>query len=237
MSLNQLNINPLTPPKPASEAAADALRDMIVTNKIALGERLSENLLAEKLNVSRTPVREAFMVLETEKMVEVRPKRGTFVFTIDAEEAREICELRAILEIGAMKLAAERNRGALVAKLREIADSSVSALDVSAAAYQPHDIKFHAAIFEFAENANLAESYAKISGRVSSLRWRLTRTLEQVADSHAVHMDIIDALERSDDRRAADLMQDHVGRTYRVIRKLFEADEPDTALLRSVAGG
>src|SRR5579862_9332248 len=77
-------------PRSLSAIVVDRIRDLIVTGKLELGEQLSENALAEQLGVSRTPVREAFMRLEAERLVEVKPQRGTFVFRYDASELREI---------------------------------------------------------------------------------------------------------------------------------------------------
>src|SRR4051812_29058528 len=91
-------------PRSLAQLVVDQIRDLIVTGQLHLGEQLSENHLAERLGVSRTPVREAFMRLAVERLVEVRPQRGTFVFACGPGEFREICELRAILEAGALRL-------------------------------------------------------------------------------------------------------------------------------------
>ena len=88
----------------------EQIRDLIITDKLGLGEQLSEQALAEQLGVSRTPVREAFLKLQTERLVEVKPQRGTFVFQYDTTELREICELREVLEPGALRIAIKRDR-------------------------------------------------------------------------------------------------------------------------------
>ena len=67
----------------------EQIRDLVITDKLGLGEQLSEQALAEQLGVSRTPVREAFLRLQTERLVEVKPQRGTFVFQYDTTELRE----------------------------------------------------------------------------------------------------------------------------------------------------
>src|SRR5258708_37174119 len=87
-------------PRSLTAIVIDQIRDLIITDKLTLAEQLSENTLAEQLGVSRTPVREAFLRLESEGLVEVRPQRGTFVFQYDATELREILELREGLEAG-----------------------------------------------------------------------------------------------------------------------------------------
>ncbi len=228
-------IEPFERPKLVSVRVADQLRAMIIDGRIRLGEQLSENTLAAQLGVSRTPVREAFMTLETEKLVEVRPHRGTFVFTCDADGAREICEHRAILEIGAMRLAAGRNRAGLVTALRDVTRRSERLLAIGPEAYQPFDIEYHETIFRVAGNANLTEAYERISGRVSALRWRLTTTLVQIQQSHAQHCEIVDRIVSGNDAGADALMQKHVCWIHEEILSLFEAEQNSVAL-EAIAG-
>ena len=96
----------------------EQIRDLIITDKLALGEQLSEGDLAAELRVSRTPVREAFQRLEMEGLVEIQPQRGAFVFQFDVTELREICELREILEVGAFRMAVARDPGRLKKVMR-----------------------------------------------------------------------------------------------------------------------
>lgn len=226
----------LVKPPQASDIVTDELRKQIVRGDIALGAQLSENALAAQLGISRTPVREAFMRLESEKLVRVRPQRGTFVFTCDVQEATEICELRAILEIGAMRLALQRNRDALISRLRDVTERSVPTLALGTDAYQPLDIEFHETIFELANNQNLREAYSTISARVAALRWRLTVTREQLEDSHEVHCQIVDWLARGNTEEAAKLMDIHVNRTRRLIKEVFEGKGPSHIDVAVLAG-
>ena len=228
-------IEPFERPKLVSVRVADQLRAMIIAGRIRLGDQLSENTLAAQLGVSRTPVREAFMTLEAEKLVEVRPHRGTFVFTCDVDEAREICEHRAILEIGAMRLATQRDRAVLIAALHDVTRRSERPLAMGPEAYQPLDIEFHETIFRGAGNANLTEAYERICGRVSALRWRLTKTLAQIGDSHAQHCEIVDRVASGDDNGADALMRKHVSWIHGEIVSLFEAEQNSVAL-EAIAG-
>ncbi|WP_319410912.1 GntR family transcriptional regulator [uncultured Cohaesibacter sp.] len=211
-------------PESVSVRVANQLRDMIVTGKIALGEQLSENALAQVLGVSRTPVREAFMKLEAEKMVEVRPKRGTFVFTCNESDAREIGELRSILEKGAIALACQRDRSQLVERLSDVVARSATILRMGPQAFQPLDIEFHNTIFEIAHNKSLTEAYERIAGRVSALRYRLTNTVEQVENAHATHIELVNLLRDGRDDEVEKLIQIHVHETADVIEAMFRGD-------------
>src|SRR5260221_9041097 len=123
-------------PRSLTAIVIDQIRDLIITGKLALGEQLSENTLAEQLGVSRTPVREAFLRLESEGLVEVRPQRGTFVFQYDATELREILELPEGLEVGALRIALGRDIVGLAAAPRSHLDAGEDALKLQPAPYQ-----------------------------------------------------------------------------------------------------
>ena len=99
------NLEKVRRPQSLTTLVTDQIRDLIISDKLALGEQLSEKDLSEQLGVSRTPVREAFQRLEMERLVEIRPQRGTYVFRYDITELREISELREILETGALRMA------------------------------------------------------------------------------------------------------------------------------------
>ena len=101
-SLADAPLERLARPRSLTEMVITQIRELIVSGRLVLGEQLSESALAEQLGVSRTPVREAFLRLETERLVEVRPQRGTFVFQYGVAELRDICELREVLETGAL---------------------------------------------------------------------------------------------------------------------------------------
>ncbi|HRY26463.1 MAG: GntR family transcriptional regulator [Geminicoccaceae bacterium] len=223
-------------PRSLSAMVVNQLRELIIEGQIDLGEQLSENVLAERLGVSRTPVREAFMKLAAERLVEVRPQRGTFVFTCTADEVREICELRAILESGALRLGAARDRAGLVTALARAADAAEPALLQSAQAYQPHDSAFHDTLMAFAGNAHLVEAYQRIAGRVRTLRWRYTRTLDEVAESQANHREVIRHIAAGDDEAAEAALRDHVHKSHRGFQRRHEADAA-AGITSSTRGG
>ncbi len=209
-------------PRSLTEIVVERIREMIVTGQLALGEQLSENVLAERLGVSRTPVREAFLRLATERLVEVRPQRGTFVFACDPTDVRDVCELREILEAGALRLAVARDRGALLGALTRNVDATAAASLRSSADYQPFDDAFHESIVWGSGNRELISSYAAISGRVRALRHRLIRTLEQVEGSLAAHRTVVARVRGGDDAGAEAALRHHVYSSLRALIALFD---------------
>lgn len=92
------------------QTAYDAIKKMILEGQIRPGDLLSENLLSEYLNMSRTPVREAVRRLQAERIVEFRKGQGTYLRCLTWKELQDICEVRMGLELKACQTAAERIR-------------------------------------------------------------------------------------------------------------------------------
>ena len=106
----------------AAERAYLSVREGILTGRYDPGEALREEVLAESIGVSRTPVREALHRLVAEGFLESAPNRGVTVASWDADDIRETFELRAMLEGYAVSLAAERATPERVARLSELCD-------------------------------------------------------------------------------------------------------------------
>jgi DNA-binding GntR family transcriptional regulator len=201
-------------PRSLSAIVVDQIRDLIITDRLALGEQLSEQALAEQLGVSRTPVREAFLKLQTERLVEVKPQRGTFVFQYDMVELRDICELREVLEPGALRIAVKRDREGVIKALKGKLKSAAGIVAQGPAAYQPYDTAFHETLVQASGNRELIAAYAKISGRVRAIRYRLTTTMEQIRGSQRDHGLVIDALVAGNDAEAEAALSRHVYNGY-----------------------
>jgi DNA-binding GntR family transcriptional regulator len=214
-------------PRSLTAIVIDQIRDLIITGKLALGEQLSENTLAEQLGVSRTPVREAFLRLESEGLVEVRPQRGTFVFTYDATELREILELREVLEAGALRIALGRDGAGLAAALQTHLAAGEDALKLGPAAYQAVDTAFHETLVGASDNRELMDAYLRIAGRVRAIRYRMTRAIEQIASSQAAHREIVAAIVAADAAAAESLLRHHVYSSYRFFLERISREEAD----------
>ena len=93
---------------PLRDVVFNTLRQAIITGEFAPGERLMEISLANRLGVSRTPVREAIRKLELEGFVVMIPRRGTYVADISIKDINEVYEIRTSLDVLAAGLAAER---------------------------------------------------------------------------------------------------------------------------------
>ncbi|MBW1691155.1 MAG: GntR family transcriptional regulator [Deltaproteobacteria bacterium] len=89
----------------SSAQTASILRQSIITGEIKPGTRLRETELSRSLNISRSPIREAFRILESEGLVQINPNKGTFVIHITEKDLQEIYELRILLELYGLRQA------------------------------------------------------------------------------------------------------------------------------------
>jgi DNA-binding GntR family transcriptional regulator len=220
----------LARPRSLTELVIHEIRELIVSGRLGLGEQLSESVLAEQLGVSRTPVREAFLRLETERLVEVRPQRGTFVFQYNEAELRDICELREVLETGALRIALSHNREALIEQLENAVRTAETAHISELGDYQSFDNAFHEALIKASENQELIGAYVRILGRVRTIRYRLTRSFQQIARSQQGHREIVEALKTGRDADAVKRLGEHVYNPYEIFRL-------DSEISRNAQGG
>jgi DNA-binding GntR family transcriptional regulator len=179
---------------PSKAIVAAEIRSRITTSRLALGARISDKQLAAELDVSRTPVREALVQLQSEGLVVMRPQSGTFVFDLTIEELRDICATRAILEAGAIRLAAETAGSTdVMARLGLLVGRAAIALDDGDLALCDElDCQFHEGIVAASANGYLIRAYSGISDRLRALRHRLPRQKDRMARAIAQHRHIID---------------------------------------------
>jgi DNA-binding GntR family transcriptional regulator len=173
--------------KSLTEQAADAIRTRIVSGALHFGEALSEIALATELGVSKTPVREAFLQLKNEGLVEIMPQRGTFVFQMTTEQLRQLVEMRELLESASLGFAM-RNGPHLADALQSIVERMTTAFEAKErSAYRNYDGDFHQAIIAASGNSFIGSAYAIIAFRVQALRNRLTLDVEnrRPLDGHA----------------------------------------------------
>lgn len=194
------------------------LREQIISGALEPGMSLSEIALAETFGVSRTPVREALKQLQTEGLVEIRPRVGTFVTAPSRREIIELFEVKALLEGAAARLLAQRGTVPELKMLSETlhhADEAVARGDE--ARYAALVADFHDIIVQGADNAKLTAHYRMLMNQLAYAR--LVRTsLSQsgrLSASDEEHHRVFELIESKDGDRAERVMRDHVHASQR----------------------
>src|SRR5450631_2819604 len=108
-----------------SAQAEKTIREDIIRGRFKFGEKLSDRVLAASLGTSRTPVREALASLAREGLVIIRPQSGTFVMILDEASVQALCEMRTVLELGALRLLADHPGKLAMAVSKQIATGAL----------------------------------------------------------------------------------------------------------------
>lgn len=189
------------------------MRRRIISGDLPPDVNLSELALAEEFGVSRTPVREAFKQLQTEGLVEIRPRVGTFVTTPSRREITELFEMKELLEGAAARLLAQRGRvpelDRLEENLRE-ADAAVQRDDT--ARYAELVQEFHDLLIVGSDNRKLEAHYRTLMNQLAYPRL-VTTSLSQPgrpAQSDQEHHRVVELIAAKDGDSAERVMREHV---------------------------
>ena len=191
----------------------DTLRQMIVDGVLNLGETLSESRVARLLDVSRTPVREAFARLEIEGLVFSEPQRSTRVFLLGPRDVDHICDVRCGLEKMALAIAMREAREDLYARLLEAAKRMSQAMEAGdIPEYLRVDIAFHQAVFDCAGNVFLNDAYQTIATKMAALRSRLATRPDYLRKGLGEHWRLCELVKSGDLDAALGVLEEHVSR-------------------------
>ncbi|WP_255945570.1 GntR family transcriptional regulator [Streptomyces odontomachi] len=214
------------PPKALSgrDRALRYLREKVLADPSVQGTFLNEQVIATAVGVSRTPVREALLILAADGLVRIEPKRGVYIPPMSAREVNELFDLRGLLERhAASQILAGGHRpevalGEILAAQRELA---ARADDSLAAEFIAVDRRFHQAMVDSAGSALLSKTYGGLRDRqiragYAAVRSRHERWSE-VCDEHAR---IVDALAAGDVAALHEAIDDHLRITLTLLLTL-----------------
>ena len=184
----------------------------LVLHELSDGQSLLVDELATQLGTSRTPVREALLLLEQEGLVNCVPYKGTFVAEPSADEVKQIYQVREIIETFGVRLATPRISDPELKQLRARFDAVQEAMeDGDFEPYFHSDTEFHDLIIRNAGNDILKEIIENLSHRVFHIRARARRRSSvHLRQSFQEHCLILEALIERDVSRAERLMREHI---------------------------
>ena len=202
--------------------AVVSLREMILQGELVPGQRIAEARVADRLFMSRTPIRQALPLLAREGLVEIAAGRGYVVRAVRPEDVGDALDVRGVVEGLAARRVAERGiSGTCLVNLREClaeGDAVLSARpqEIDEAAYARMNAQFHGLILSEAEIPLLSELYERIEKIPYSAPVNLAfgetgtaRVRDLLAYAHRQHWTIVAALERRESARVESLMREH----------------------------
>ena len=179
---------------PLREVVFNTLRQAILKGELKPGERLMEIALAEKLGVSRTPIREAMRKLELEGLVVMVPRRGAQVANITEKDLNDVLEVRITLENMAIEKACANMTDADIRKLEQAAEVfQTSTAEGDLVKMAEADVNFHEVIYEAADRNRLVKEHEKIT---RALKERDVKAAQELSFEHLENqrMGIIQAI-------------------------------------------
>lgn len=218
-----------------TENVIKQLREMLIEGAIRPETHLHEAALAEKMGVSRTPVRDALRVLANENLLNYSPNRGYTVKTFGLQDILDAYDVRGVLEAMACRVCSERGLSAATASaLQHIIEQSTALMQsvewdtTRQQAWRKLNSDFHFAITNETGNQHLVRIADQMRRQPGSVDPRLEPqnsvfqsiyTFERARQSHAEHCEVLDAIVQRQGTRAESLMREHVFRNRELVRR------------------
>jgi DNA-binding GntR family transcriptional regulator len=204
-----------------ADRAYHAIREMIVSLELPPGAVIDERGLTERLGIGRTPTREALRRLAQERLVEVYPRRGMFVTSVEIRDLDSLAEVRSLLESHAARLAAERATDGDRIALESLLDELDAGADLDPSELMALDERIHRQVYSSAHNPFLEstlEQHYVLALRIWYLALDRTRELEQAVLGHR---ELLEAIRDGDADRAEATMRRHVLDFEEAVRRVL----------------
>lgn len=206
--LSKINLNDY---KPLREVIFDSLRQAIIMGELKPGERLMEIQFAEKMGVSRTPVREAIRKLELEGLVVMIPRKGAHVAELSVKDIIDVLEIRSSLDGLATRLAAQRINKDELKELKNIVNQFSQHMEKgNVQGLIKKDIEFHELIFRASRNEKLLQIITNLKDQIHRFRVVYLKDYSSPKELVKEHHDIYRAIENKDEILAEKLASLHI---------------------------
>lgn len=205
------------------------IRRRILDGEMPGGSQFLEQELAELLNMSRTPVREAMIRLAEERLVEVRPRHGVRILPVTPDDIREIYELLTEIEVFAVRRIAERGlrNEDYVALTDAVAEMEAAQKNGDIRRWATAERSFHEILIAASGNSKAYDLVRMLGDQSQQARMRILSDKIPFADIARGHSDLIDALRRQNPIEAQELKRQQLVRAGKHIVELLKSDEQE----------
>ncbi len=187
------------------------IKDGIISQEFKPGTRLIDQEIAERLGVSRTPVREAIARLAADGLVTMIPRRGAFVVQLSIKDIEDVYDVREALEGLAVELAVQRLSDDDLMSLRDLLDQATAALGNNELSLCfDLDRQFHDTLVQLSDNGRLVEFNRILSGSIQVSRWWHCRDHMRAELSLREHWGVFEALKQRNAARASQAIREHI---------------------------
>ena len=206
--LSKVNLNDY---KPLREVIFNTLREAIIVGELKPGERLMEVKLAEKMGVSRTPVREAIRKLELEGLVDMLPRKGAHVADLSVKDIMDVLEVRSTLDGLASSLSALRITDEEIKELKHLLTQFINCVEKeNLQGSIKKDAEFHDIIYRSSRNDKLIQITNNLREQVQRFRVIYIKDYSSSRELIKEHNEIFDAITRRDAEAAMKCANKHI---------------------------
>lgn len=218
---------------PLRDVVFNTLRKAILTGQLKPGERLMEVHLANRLGVSRTPIREAIRKLELEGLVIMIPRRGAEVARITEKSLKDVLEVRRALDALSVELACDRITQKDINRLLEACGAFERAVrEGDASVIASADVALHDIIVEATGNVRLQQLVNNLSEQMYRFRFVYIKEESQHDNLVAEHREIYESIVSRDKERAAAAARLHIDNQERSIIRQIRLENEERARRR-----
>ncbi len=219
-------LRPIDTGRSLAQDAADRIREQVLLGGYRQGQHLIEATIADQLQISRGPVREAFKMLRAEGLLTEQPRRGTFVVSLTPQDVRDIYALRAAIEGAAARQLCRHQDAAAIATLARAVEAIGAAADEGdSAAVARADLAFHEQLCRLSGNERLLETFRRYIPALRGLLRMDERTVHSITDIADQHRPVVAAIRAGDEDEAVRLVTEHSEEAGELLAELLERGE------------
>lgn len=221
--LSKVNLNDY---KPLRDVIFDTLREAIIIGELKPGQRLMEVQVAEKMGVSRTPVREAIRKLELEGLVEMLPRKGAHVAELSVKDIMDVLEVRATLDGLATSLSATRITDDEKKELRHLLDQFINYVEKeNLQGSIKKDVEFHDVIYRSSRNDKLIQISNNLREQIQRFRIVYIKDYSSSRELIREHTEIYEAIIAGNPETAMEAARRHIKNQEETIIRSLKRNE------------
>ena len=204
------------------------LKEDIISLELKPGQMISENEIANIYNVSRTPIKNAFLRLKGEKYIEIIPQKGTFVTLLDMKSIKDIVYMRAVLEMDVIESIIKNGlTKQVIANLTTILEKQLSLIeskDITPLSFYEIDSEFHQHLFKTVDRERMWDVIQDCQVYYSRFRLLDTMTTARYQELYKDHSNILSALKKEDIEQLKTYVFDHLHGSFQTLAGKIEGE-------------
>ncbi len=204
------------------QATYKSIRYQIITSNLPAGKKISENELMQEYGIGRTPLREIFLDLQRDGLIEIIPKLGTRVVSMDLKVLRETVQLRRELERFAAELAANNISSEQLAEFRQLLDEAAKINDTDTDALKKMadvDMNIHHLIYKAAANDQLMDIIRMLLDKMSMYWFQVGFSAREFQGQFEELEEVYHAMKNGDAAKAKIIMRKHIDHFANLVKK------------------